>query len=191
MKCAAILVVCTTLVVVLALPATASVYGDDYPIQINGCQDWTNPKGLPFRCNLRQSPIGKFKDPWGAYSRDCTSFVAWRLSTKNGFEMPFDARAQNWGVLAELLGYDVDGKPAVGAVAWDLNGHVAWVAEVYGDIVTLEEYSAYVGGKPDGRYRLRTNVSADKYRYIHFHDIPRGSNAALQDAGILYTRDHQ
>lgn len=191
MKCGVMLFLCVALNVVVVLPAAASVYGDDYPIQINGCRDSLNPGGLPFRCNPKGSPLGKYIDPWGEYNRDCTSFVAWRLSSKNGFEMPFDTRAQNWGMLAELMNYSVDDNPVVGAVAWDAtNGHVAWVAEVYGNTVTLEEYSAYINGKKDGRYHLRT-VSVDKYKYIHFRDIPRGGNAALQDAGIVYERGYQ
>src|SRR4051812_8163035 len=28
-------------------------------------------------------------DPWGEYFRECTSWVAWALHSRNGFEMPF------------------------------------------------------------------------------------------------------
>src|SRR5690349_9633 len=44
--------------------------GDDYPPQLkNAAQD-------------------SRLDPWREYNRECTSWVAWALHSRNGFEMP-------------------------------------------------------------------------------------------------------
>src|SRR3954451_11540178 len=48
-------------------------------------------------------------DSWGYYNRECTSFVAWRLHARNGFEMPHAiGDAATWGGWAGAHGYAVD-----------------------------------------------------------------------------------
>jgi surface antigen len=125
--------------------------GDDYPAQ------WRAPV----------APDSVF-DSWLESNRECTSFVAWALHSRNGFDMPFNADAKNWGTSAAAH-YTVDGKPAVGAVAWSdagAFGHVAWVAEVSGSTVTIEEYNFHY----DWLYGWRT-VASSAFRYIHFKDL--------------------
>ncbi|MGL6299466.1 CHAP domain-containing protein [Streptococcus iniae] len=100
------------------------------------------------------------------YLRQCTSFVAFRLSTTNGFNLPAGyGNADSWGHIAKAQGFLVNQIPQVGAVAWfdkGVNyshrdyGHVAWVAEVSGDYVTLEEYNYNAGQGPE-------NTTADKF----------------------------
>ena len=107
--------------------AQAAVLGDDYP------SSWK---------------YGGFGvDPWTMYWRQCTSFAAYRLSNTNGFNLPVGyGNAITWGSIARANGYRVDMNPAVGSIAWfsaGVNGaghmgHVAWVAEVRGDQVTIE-----------------------------------------------------
>ena len=84
----------------------------------------------------------------------CTSFAAYRLSNTNGFNLPVGyGNAITWGSIARANGYRVDMNPAVGSIAWfsaGVNGaghmgHVAWVAEVRGDQVTIEEYNYDAG----------------------------------------------
>src|SRR4051794_11947019 len=62
---------------VLLAPA-ASAGTDDYPAQ------WKN------------APQDSVADQWGEYNRECTSFVAWRLHSRNGHEMDFHADATEW-----------------------------------------------------------------------------------------------
>ena len=58
-------------------------------------------------------------DPWRLYTRQCTSFSAFRLSTVNGFTLPpAYGDANVWGHRARQEGYQVDMIPAVGAIAW-------------------------------------------------------------------------
>lgn len=107
-------------------------------------------------------------DSWGYYNRECTSFVAWRLHSRNGFEMPRAiGNAGSWGTWFAARGYAVNNSPAVGSIA-ESSGHVAWVEAVHGDgTVTIEEYNYNY----QGTYRER-RVAATAFRYIHVKDIP-------------------
>lgn len=122
--------------------------GDDYPAQ------WRN------------IPQDSVFDAWREYNRECTSFAAWRLSSRNGFNMPFFDHAYRWGSRAAALGYAVNNTPALGAVAWapstprNSHGHVAWVADLQGSNVVIEEYNHVPGA-----YSIRT-VTANSFQYI-------------------------
>ena len=127
--------------------------GDDYPAQ------WKN------------RPMDSVLDQWREYNRECTSFVAWALYSRNGFNMPFYDNANNWGPDAIRRGYAVNNSPAVGSVAWSnagTYGHVAYVVAVGGGNVTIEEYNHYY----NGTYDKRTVPASTFTGYIHFKDIP-------------------
>ena len=127
--------------------------GDDYPSQ------WKN------------RAMDSVLDQWREYNRECTSFVAWALYSRNGFNMPFYDNANNWGPDAAKRGVVVDRSPAAGSVAWSnagTYGHVAYVVAVSGGSVTVEEYNhAY-----NGTYDKRTAAASSFTGYIHFKDIP-------------------
>lgn len=141
----------------------AAVLGDDYPIA------WKSGWGT---------------DTWGMYRRQCTSFVAFRLNQVNGFSIPSGlGNADTWGHIARRMGYPVNDIPAVGAVAWfdkGINGshlaygHVSWVAEVNGNLVTLEEYNFDAGQGPE-QYHRRVINSHQVSGFIHFKDVDTGS----------------
>jgi hypothetical protein len=117
-------------------------------------------------------------DTWGYYNRECTSFVAWRLHSRNNFEMPWAiGNAGNWGSWANSRGYSVNMNPAVGSVAWFSN-HVAWVEAVNGNYVTIEEYNNPAG---TGNWSQRTIAANSVSGYIHFKDL--GSAAGLTYLG--------
>ncbi|SGO70005.1 Soluble lytic murein transglycosylase precursor [Mycobacterium tuberculosis] len=115
-------------------------------------------------------------DRWGFYIRQCTSFVAWRL---NEAGIPFHntmkggrfGNAENWADNARRLGYTVNNKPAVGAVAqWNAGafghsgyGHVAYVTAVDGSKITIEEYNY-----KQFSYSRRTLPASQVSNYIHF-----------------------
>lgn len=119
-------------------------------------------------------------DPWGYYFRNCTSWVAWKLSGQS-FDASGYGNASSWGSRAKAKGYTVDMSPAVGAVAWyDSNafgmssfGHVAWVSAVSSDgsSVTVEEYN----NPADGNWHSRTFAASRVSGYIHFADITGSS----------------
>lgn len=136
----------------------STAIGDNYP------QVWKN------------GVIWKSVDKWNMYVKECVSFAAFRLSSVNGFELPYGyGNANTWGHIARRAGYRVDKTPAVGAVAWmDSNqygalwaGHVAWVSNVYGDQVEIEEYN-YNGSHA---YHRRVIHKSEVTGYIHFKDV--------------------
>jgi len=127
--------------------------GDDYPAE------------------LKNAPQDSRVDHWGEYNRECTSFVAWALYSRNGFTMPFHDNANNWGPDAVHRGYVVNSSPAIGSVAWSnagFYGHVAYVVAAGGGNVTIEEYNHW----GNGTYDKRTVAASAFTGYIHFKDIP-------------------
>ncbi len=139
---------------VVAAPA-AHAAGDDYPSK------W------------KDYALGAKVDDWGYYSRYCTSWVAWALHDRNGFEMPRAiGNAENWGVWAKPT-YAVDSNPKKGSVAWwgaspgNQYGHVAWVESVGETTVTIQEYNYDLVG----HYNRRTINKNSPTGYIHFRDI--------------------
>ncbi|WP_310961434.1 CHAP domain-containing protein [Nocardioides terrisoli] len=121
-------------------------------------------------------------DPWRFYNRECTSFVAWRLNNDN--KIPFDdywgthwGNASNWKAAATSLGFTVDNRPVVGAVAWwragsagSSVGHVAWVWKVSSDSITVEEYNYLRRGYYDTR-TIASTSSVWPSGFIHLHDM--------------------
>lgn len=130
-------------------------------------------------------------DPWSLLTRECVSFVAWRLNVqmgwKEGQEYPFTpaklgtslfGSAVDW---KDSLGpkFRMDRTPKVGAVAWwDANvafpstttgpyGHVAIVSAVKGDTIDVEEYNF----GSNHMYNARTIPASDVSAYIHVADI--------------------
>jgi surface antigen len=141
--------------------------GDDYPSQ------WKN------------APQDSLFDNWREYNRECTSFAAWALASRNGFNMPFHDDAGRWGDRARALGYHVDGRPAVGSIAWSDTGrygHVAYVVDVSGGTVTIEEYNH----DGHGRYSRRAVPASAFTGYIHFADVtpPAAAPAPASPGGI-------
>ena len=162
------LIVLFVTLIAAAAPAYAA---DDYP------------------ANLKNARKDALVDPWRFYNRECTSFVAWCLNSRNGVE--FDnwykgvkwGNASHWRAAAQSVGIPVDTKPAVGAVAW-LSGHVAWVSAVEDDNVTVEEYNRTY---KDGKYNCRTVPASTFTAYIHIKDLAAPANAFVSTDKDGYT----
>ncbi|MCR6487835.1 CHAP domain-containing protein [Amycolatopsis sp. OK19-0408] len=151
--------VVAVLAVVGVAPA-ASAWTDDYP--------------SPWRSAAQDST----SDSWGYKNRECTSFVAWRLHARNGFEMPRGiGNGGTWHSWFAARGYAVNGTPAVGAIAESAT-HVAWVEAVNGDgTVTVEDYNyGYTGTYGERR------VAVSAFHYIHARDI---GGAGFADGAFL------
>ena len=119
------------------------------------------------------------QDEWKFFSRECTSFVAWCLNSRNGVEFTNWyggvrwSHAKNWRNVAESIGILVDSNPAVGCVAWwsyGQYGHVAYVVAVDGDEIDIEEYNFY----DHGEYNRRTIKKSDPDGFIHIKDLDIG-----------------
>jgi surface antigen len=125
-------------------------------------------------------------DAYGFTTRQCVSFVAWRLAQHGS---PIDNRqgwgsARDWDEAAGRLGYVVGRRPVVGAVAqWNAYergplytggarlrgimqagayGHVAWVQHVHSDgSATVAHYN----GTGTRSYTV-SRVKAPRYLYV-------------------------
>ncbi|ORX69439.1 CHAP-domain-containing protein [Linderina pennispora] len=112
-------------------------------------------------------------DKWLYFKCQCTSFVAWRINSRLGINFHNKYKGKAWGnanqwdEAARASGVKVDGTPTPGSIAQTNKGgggagHVAWVAKVSGNSVTIEEYNygVYRG------YGTRT-VPKSTFNYIH------------------------
>src|SRR5665647_1402883 len=148
------------------LSVSAYNTGDDYP-------QW-----------LKDMPLDYYNpDPWNYLSRECTSFVAHCLNTRNGvaFHNWYGGvnfgDAGSWGDAARSIGITVDMNPTVGSVAWWSYGHVAWVESVSGDTVHTEKYNWKVNGTNDGSFHERDINRYSVSGYIHIKDITVNNTA--------------
>ena len=165
---------------VIGIPQEANADTGGYPWAAATCQTSTQSyNGVAYCPNDNWVYNGGLYDTWGYNYRNCTSWVAWRLSTNNGYTMPRaigDASA--WGGYFSSHGVAVNSTPAVGAIAWESGGdHVAYVEAVSGSSVTISEYNEhyYPGNttEGDGLYETRT-VASSAFEYIHVKDLTGG-----------------
>ena len=123
-------------------------------------------------------------DKWRMYSRQCTSFAAFRLSNVNGFEIPAAyGNANEWGYRARREGYRVDNTPAIGSIAWStagIYGHVAWVSNVIGDEIEIEEYNYGIRES----YNKRVVKANTMTGFIHFKDLAGGNVGNSQSSTL-------
>lgn len=139
----------------------------------------------------RDAAMDSTFDTWGMYNRECTSFVAWRLHARNGFEMPFHDDASGWSADAQARGYAVTTTPAVGSVAWwasgasEPHGHVAWVESINSNgTITIEEYNHGL----TGTYSERTIAAGSANGYVHFKDLAAlPAQESMQPASLATT----
>ena len=125
--------------------------GDDYPSK------WRNvtPDSLA--------------DTWGYYNRECVSFCAWRLSQENKKGFAHLGNAVTWKANSGLTPAK---SPKIGDIAWfdasaagvGAAGHVAYVAEVSGDTVYLEEYNFNY----NHNYHTRSIKSSEVTGFLRF-----------------------
>ncbi len=94
-------------------------------------------------------------DQWNFYTRECTSFVAWRINNDRGIAFHnyyagvHWGNALNWDDAAGAAGISTDGNPTAGSVAVfnpgvdgvGSYGHVAYVLQVGDGQVLVEDYN--------------------------------------------------
>ncbi|MEV4422865.1 CHAP domain-containing protein [Patulibacter sp. NPDC049589] len=115
-------------------------------------------------------------DPWNFFYRECTSFVAYRLSRNiKGFNNQWGKKdgkafgnAEDWDNRARALGYVVDTTPTKGSVMVrnsGRSGHVAVVAKVgKGGKFYVEQYNAGGTHNYSKQWLTKTGVMT----FIHF-----------------------
>lgn len=163
---------------VTSVPVSATPLTNDYPAY------------------LRAQPRDALVDPWYFYSRECTSFVAWRLTNDN--HLPFSnswggvhwGNAYQWAAAAKALGFAVNSTPSVGSVAWwnagsasSSFGHVAWVARVYSDhSILIEEYNYVSPGNYSQRH-LYPGTYTWPSGFLHVGDLKMTNTTAPKVPG--------
>lgn len=166
----------TTLLPILMNPPAALAGTDTYPTSIGGCRAVSGSPSGTFTCDLKNSTQDIYFDPWSEENRECVSYVAWMLSSVNGFTMPFFGNATDWKTKAKGLGYTVDMTPKQGSVYWQQGtatnpaGHVAYVESVSTDgthVTTMDYNQANTGVWAEHPNILASSADG----YIHFKDI--------------------
>lgn len=163
------------LLAALAVPAAAVFAG---LLPAGAAHATTGTNDYPYR-NSTPDQV----DPWNFYTRECTSFVAWRLnndakiSFNNSYGGVHWGNADNWANAARSIGLSVDSTPTVGSVAQfppgvdgaGSYGHVAWVIGVGSTTVTVEDYN-YADSYDGNTYYnySQHTVNRSGLNFIHF-----------------------
>lgn len=115
------------------------------------------------------APLDAYIDNWGLYTRECVSYVAWKVASSGRFVPHFGGRghAYQWPSTTSAYGIPNGSTPKVGAAAVMYGGpygHVMYVEAVHSNgTITVSDYNLGV----DGLYRYYDR-SADGLTYIYF-----------------------
>lgn len=131
------------------------------------------PQGIPggggYPGKWANAPLDAYVDPWGLYTRECVSYVAWKVYSTGRFVPHFGGRgnANQWPSTTARHGISQGSQPKAGAAAVSMvgyYGHVMYVEAVHGDgTITVSDYNL----NWDGLYRIYKR-SAKGLIYIYF-----------------------
>lgn len=115
------------------------------------------------------APLDAYVDPWGLFTRECVSYVAWKIHSTGRYVPHFGGagNANQWPSTAARHGIPSGSTPKAGAAAVmniGYYGHVMYVESVNGDgTITVSDYNFAW----DGLYRYYTR-SASGLTYVYF-----------------------
>ena len=115
------------------------------------------------------APLDAYVDPWGLFTRECVSYVAWKIHSTGRYVPHFGGagNANQWPSTAARHGISSGSTPKAGAAAVmsvGTYGHVMYVESVNGDgTITVSDYNFAW----DGLYRYYTR-SASGLTYVYF-----------------------
>lgn len=115
------------------------------------------------------APLDAYVDPWGLYTRECVSYVAWKIHSTGRYVPHFGGagNANQWPSTVARYGISSGSTPKAGAAAVmniGYYGHVMYVESVNGDgTITVSDYNFAW----DGLYRKYTR-SAAGLTYVYF-----------------------
>lgn len=115
------------------------------------------------------APLDAYIDNWGLYTRECVSYVAWKVANSGRYVPHFGGRghAYQWPATTAGFGIANGSTPKVGSAAVSYGGpygHVMYVEAVHDNgTITVSDYNLGV----DGLYRYYTR-SASGLVYIYF-----------------------
>lgn len=135
----------------------------------NGSVPSGSPGGGGYPGVWANAPLDAYVDPWGLYTRQCVSYVAWKIHSTGRYVPHFNGagNANQWPSTAARHGIPSGSTPRAGAAAVVMGGyygHVMYVESVNGDgTITVSDYN--LGW--DGLYRNYTR-SAAGLTYVYF-----------------------
>ena len=120
------------------------------------------------------APLDAYVDPWGLYTRECVSYVAWKIHSTGRFVPHFGGagNANQWPSTAARYGIQSGWTPKAGAAAVSMAGqygHVMYVESVNGDgTITVSDYNRGWDGLYRGPDAPGSRMSASGLIYIYF-----------------------
>ena len=142
-------------------------------LQSSGGGSVNVPQGIPggggYPGEWANAPLDAYVDTWGLYTRECVSYVAWKIWSTGRYVPHFGGagNANQWPGTAARHGISSGSTPKVGSAAVIMAGyygHVMYVEAVHGDgTITVSDYN--LGW--DGLYRYYTR-SASGLTYVYF-----------------------
>jgi peptidoglycan DL-endopeptidase CwlO len=158
--------------------SSGAIHGGTGGYQWGGANPWVSKKGsVSWSCVGNGSTAanstgcsqiwghGTDSPELGYYTRNCTSYAAWKWRATFGISFSYAGHAKNWPSVARSRGYTVNKTPAVGAlIVWpglasngtNRWGHVAYVEAVNPNgTVLVSQYNAGL----DGLYSTQTKSS--------------------------------
>lgn len=120
------------------------------------------------------APLDAYVDPWGLYTRECVSYVAWKIASTGRYVPHFGGagNANEWQSTAARHGIPSGSTPKAGAAAVmniGYYGHVMYVESVNGDgTITISDYNRGWDGLYRGPDDRGSRISASGLTYIYF-----------------------
>ena len=120
------------------------------------------------------APLDAYIDDWGLFTRECVSYVAWKVASTGRYVPHFGGagNANQWPSTTARYGIKQGSVPKVGAAAVSMAGkfgHVMYVESVNGDgTITISDYNRGWDGLYRGPDAPGSRISASGLIYIYF-----------------------
>ena len=120
------------------------------------------------------APLDAYVDDWGLYTRECVSYVAWKVASTGRYVPHFGGagHANQWPSTTKKHGIEQGSVPRVGAAAVSMAGeygHVMYVEAVNGDgTITISDYNRGWDGLYRGPDARGSRIPASGLIYIYF-----------------------
>ena len=166
----------------------------DFAYAYNWYRDEDGDNGFTGNACDAAAPSAECFDNFGYQYRNCTSFVAQKISQVFSKDIHGWGNAANWAVAAQNAGYTWDPTPRVGDIAqWNTSpgggsfGHVAYVYAVDANgVASLDEYNAGTTGDFSSNRTTAAGSAGPADHYIHIGDIggsaSTGATSSTEDA---------
>jgi surface antigen len=124
--------------------------------------------------------------PYGYDYRNCTDYVAWKLSTLGVKPAQYKGlgNGNTWGTYAASHGLTDDDTPKVGSVAVSISGkdgHVAFVTGVSGTTITVAQYNQGMDGNYSTQSGTATGLGFSSFVHFEKYEMPGTDGTGVYD----------